>query len=58
VLSSYKKQLNLSAKDIVMKDYYENMKNFKDGVAEQFEKADRLQFTQRMVDKIRLGRSV
>ena len=41
-----------------MKDYYENMKNFKDGVAEQFEKADRLQFTQRMVDKIRLGRSV
>ena len=41
-----------------MKDFYDNMRDMKLGVAEQFEKSDRAHFTKTMVDRIRLGRSV
>ena len=41
-----------------MKDFYDNMRDMKQGVAEQFEKSDRAHFTQTMVDRIRLGRSI
>lgn len=58
VLSSYKKQLNLTANDVIMKDFYQNMKNLKHEVAMQFEKADRMNFTKTMVDKLRLGKCV
>jgi len=58
VLSSYKKQMNLSAKDIVMKDYMDNLKNMKQGMADQFDKADRANYTKTMVERLRLGRGM
>ena len=58
VLSSYKKQLNLSAKDYVMKDYYEQMKNLNEDVANNFMKADRSNFTKKIVERLRLGKNV
>jgi len=42
----------------MMKDFYDNMRDMKQGVAEQFENSDRAHFTQTMVDRIRLGRSI
>lgn len=34
VLSSYKKQINLTANDYIMKDFYDNMRDMKMGVAQ------------------------
>ena len=42
----------------MMKDYYDNVRDLRLNVAQQFEKADRANFTKSMVDRLRLGRSV
>ena len=58
VLSSYKKQINLTAKDVIMKDYMDNLKDLRGDLAGKFDKADRLNFTKTVVDRLRLGRGV
>lgn len=58
VLSSYKKQLNLTAEDIMKRDYMESKKALRANVAKQFDKADRANFTKNMVDRLRLGKSI
>ena len=58
VLSSYKKQMNLTAEDVIKKDYWDNMKEMKTDMASQFEKADRANFTKTMVQRLRLRRGL
>lgn len=58
VLSSYKKQLNLTAKDYIMKDYWDQMASINQDVTDNFMKADRSKATKQLVDRIRLGRNV
>ena len=57
MLSSYKKQLNLTAKDVMMRDYYENMQSLEEDFGKNFLKADRSNFTQDILKRLRLGRS-
>ena len=58
VLSTYKKKLNLTAKDVMMKDYMTNIKNLKANMAQQFAQADRANYTKTMVERLRLGRGL
>ena len=41
-----------------MKDYYEQMKNLNEDVANNFLKADRSHFTKTIVERLRLGKNV
>ena len=58
VLSSYKKQLQLTAEDIVQRDYFDKVSSMRDHMARNFEKSDRASFTRDMIDRLRLGRQV
>ena len=58
VLSSYKKQLNLTARDMITRDYMDNVKDLKNNMAAHFSKADRLNYTKQMVERLRLGRGI
>lgn len=40
VLSTYKKQLNLSAKDLIERDYWKQVRTMRDNIKERIEKTD------------------
>ena len=54
VLSSYKKRLNLSPEDVMMKDYWDQMKGLEQNVQNSMDITDRRQFTKNMVQRIKL----
>ena len=58
VLSSYKKQLNLTANDYVMSDYWNQMRDLDEETARGFMKSNRSHFTKTMVERLRLGKNV
>lgn len=42
----------------MMKDYMDNLKGMKNNMADQFDKADRANYTKTMVERLRLGRDM
>jgi len=58
VLSTYKKQLNLTAKDIVEADYWKQIRTVRDRLEERLEKTDHATFTKKYVERLRLGRDL
>ena len=58
VLSTYKKQMNLTADDVIQKDYWDKINSLNEDIQKNFEAADRRQYTKEMVAKLRLGREM
>jgi hypothetical protein len=58
ILSTYKKQLNLTAKDVMEKDFWANMNTVSKDIERSFEASDRKHYTKEIVDRLRLGREV
>ena len=58
VLSTYKKQLNLTPQDLIEKDFWQSMNGLTEDVAKSFEKSDRKHYTKEMVQRLRLGREM
>ena len=49
ILSSYKKQLNLSAQDLMEKDYWTKIRGARDKLKETLDKTDRDTFTKKFI---------
>jgi hypothetical protein len=58
VLSTYKKQLNLSTKDLVERDYWKQIRTMRDNIKERMEKTDHSTFTKNFVTRMRLGKDL
>lgn len=58
VLSTYKKQLNLSAKDLVERDYWKQVRTMRDQIKEKMEKTDHATYTKNFVTRLRLGKDL
>lgn len=58
VLSTYKKQLNLTPQELVQRDYWDNVRKVRDNLAERLDKTERSTFTKKFVERLRLGRDL
>ena len=56
VLSSYKKQLNLNAKDIMERDHWESMRTLRDDFRRELDATDKETFTKEFAMRLRLKR--
>ena len=58
ILTKYKKQINLTAEDIVQKDYWEQFNRVHEDTARRMKETKPEQFTKEMELRLRLGRDV
>lgn len=58
ILSSYKKQLNMTPEDVMQKDYWNNMRNFKDDTVRQMDASSRETFTKEYTKRLRMNRDL
>ena len=58
ILGTYKKQIGLSAQDVMEKDYWDNMLNIQKDMQRNFGAANRETLTSTLLTRMRLGRAL